>query len=74
MRNIIRPPNIIDLDPEGEPVRPTWRQHARAILLTLLAVVAIPVLWFIGILAALALLGLGALALAVLPLWSRLKR
>jgi hypothetical protein len=40
----------------------------------LLAVVAIPILWLIGILAALGVLGLGALALALVPLWARLKR
>lgn len=74
MRTIIRQPNIIDITPEGEPVHRSWRQRASGALSLLLALVAIPILWMIGILAALAVLGVGALAVAVLPLWWRLKR
>ena len=74
MRTIIRQPNIIDVTPEGEPVHRGWRQRARDVFLVLLAVVTIPILWMVGILAALAVLGLGALTVAVLPLWWRLKR
>jgi hypothetical protein len=74
MRTIIRQPNIIDITPEGEVAHRPWWQRAMAAFSVLLAVAAIPILWMIGILAALGVLGLGALALAVLPLWSRLNR
>jgi hypothetical protein len=67
-------PDIIDVTPEGEPAHRRWLQRAWRGFAVLLAVVAIPILWMIGILAALGMLGLGALALAVLPLWARLKR
>jgi hypothetical protein len=74
MRNTFRQPNIIDVTPQGEPVHRRWRQRASGAFSVLLAVVTIPILWAIGILAALAALGVGALAVAVLPLWWRLKR
>jgi uncharacterized membrane protein len=74
MRTIIRQPHIIDVTPEGEPVHRSWLQRAGSVFLMLLAAVAIPILWMIGILTALAVLGLGALAVAALPLWLRLKR
>jgi hypothetical protein len=74
MRNIIRQQNIIDVTPEGDPIHHPWLQRAMGAFSVLLAVVAIPILWLIGILAALGVLGLGALALALVPLWARLKR
>jgi uncharacterized membrane protein len=74
MRRIIRQPNIIDVTPEGEPAYRRWRQRASGALSVLLAVVTIPILWMVGILAALVALGVAALAVAVLPLWWRLKR
>jgi hypothetical protein len=66
--------NIIDVTPVGEPAHRAWRQRAANAFSVLLAVVAIPILWIFGVIAALALFGLGALAIAVLPLWARLKR
>ena len=74
MRNTTRQPIIIDVTPQGEPVHRRWRQQARGVFSVLLAIVTIPILWVIGTLAALAVLGVGALAVAVLPLWWRLKR
>jgi hypothetical protein len=74
MRNTNRQPIIIDVTPQGEPAYRRWRQQARGAFSVLLALVMIPILWAIGILAALTALGVGALAVAVLPLWWRLKR
>jgi hypothetical protein len=67
-------PHIIDVTPGAGPAHRSWRQRAKRGAWLLFAAAAIPVLWMIGVLVAMAVLGLAGLAAAALSLGWRPKR
>jgi hypothetical protein len=65
-------PHVIDVTPTAASVSRSWRQRARTGLSVLLAAIMIPVAWVAATVAALALVGVGALAVVVVGLrWWR---
>jgi hypothetical protein len=64
-------PRVIDVTPTVASIGRSWRQRARMGLSVLLAVVMLPMAWLVATVTALVLVGLGALAVAVvgLRLW-----
>lgn len=62
-------PVVIDVTPEGVSAGTDWRAKARAVVAVLLALVILPLAWFMAATVLLVMLGLGVLAVIAIRVW-----